>query len=404
MSTLLGSTLPTGIPLRGNAQAVQPAVPARVWLADDSAVEVEHTRTLLSRAAHQVETFSDGASLLERLEQPGVELPEVLLLDWLMPGITGLEVCRFLRDRYGPTDLPILVLTASTHEGALEEAFAAGANDYVAKPARAVELLARVRTLLQTRRDTEALRTRERDRARLLVEAEAERTRLTIVLSTLEEGVMLHDVRGVVSFSNAAAERLLGLTAEQLAGRTPADPHWGAVHEDGTPFPGEEHASMRALRTGQGIVGVTMGVRHADGRLVWLSINAQPYFEQDKRTLAGVVSSFADITVQVHARHRLESLAQQLRESEEHLRRVVESSGTGIWEMDTATETLVTDARFREMFGLSPDEPFPLEKGISIIHPEDRPRVARNLSAALAGDEGGRFRAEYRTVRGSDGR
>jgi DNA-binding response OmpR family regulator len=168
-----------------SAKDAQSAAAARLWLADDSAGEAEHLRNLLSRAAYRVETFADGESLLERLAQPGVETPELLLLDWIMPGLSGLELCRFLRERYGPTDLPILVLAASTHEAALEEAFAAGANDYVTKPARAVELLARLRTLLQTRRDAEALRARERDRACLLVEAEAERTRLTTILSAL---------------------------------------------------------------------------------------------------------------------------------------------------------------------------------------------------------------------------
>jgi PAS domain S-box-containing protein len=514
-----------------------------VWLADDSALEVEHTRGLLSRDAYRVETFADGASLLERLAQPGVEPPEVLLLDWLMPGVSGLEVCHFLRQHHGPTDLPILVLTASSHEGALEEAFAAGANDYVAKPARAVELLARVRTLLQTRRDAKALRAREQAHARVLAEAEAERTLLTTVLATLEEGVILQDARGVLRFSNAAAERILGLGAEEMSGRTSSDARWGAVREDGSPFPAEEHAPMRALRTGRGVTGDIMGLRHANGGRIWVSVNAQPYFEPDGRTLAGVVSSFLDVTArraaevererlvaqieaarvrlaaifentpaticilrgpdhvyelinpayqrlvglgrpllglpvrealpevveqgflelldgvyrtgtpflrhevpirldrrgdgtfedaflyqlyqpardaggqvvgidvfgfdvteQVRARHRLEALARQLRESEEHLLRVAEASGAGIWEMDIATETVVTDARFREMYGLSQDEPTPLEEVMAIIHPEDRPRVAQHLRAALAGDNGGRYRAEYRTVRDPEGR
>ena len=295
-----------------NTQGVRSAAPARVWLADDSPVEAEHARTLLSRGKHRVETFTDGAGLLERLEQPGVEMPELLLLDWMMPGVSGQEVCRYVRERYGPTDLPILVLTASTHEGALEEAFAAGANDYVAKPARALELLARVRTLLQTRRDAEALRVRERDLARVLAEAQAERTRLNTILSTLEEGVMLQDAQGVLRFSNAAAERLLGLDAEQMAGRTLADPRWGAVREDGSPLPGEAHAPMRALRTGQGVTGDVVGMRHADGRLVWLSINAQPYFEQDGTTLAGVVSSFFDITARKEAEAAREVFLQAL--------------------------------------------------------------------------------------------
>ena len=301
----------------------------RVWLVDDSPLEIEHTRGILSRA-YQVETFTDGASLLERLAQPGIELPELLLLDWLMPGVTGLEACHFLREHYGPTDLPILVLTASTHEGALEEAFAAGANDYVAKPARAVELLARVRALLQTRHDAKALRERERDRSLLLTEVEAERTRLTTILSTLEEGVMLHDVQGVVRFSNAAAKRLLGRTSEQMAGRPPMDPGWGAVREDGSPLPAEERAPMLALRTGQSVRGVIMGVRHSDGRLVWLSCNAQPYFGQDAKTLAGVVASFFDVTAQRAASSERERLLGEVEAARVRLETLFENAPAAI--------------------------------------------------------------------------
>ncbi|HLM66212.1 MAG TPA: response regulator, partial [Longimicrobium sp.] len=139
---------------------------ARVWLADDSALEAAHTRGVLSGARAEVETFANGASLLEHLAQPGVVPPDLLLLDWLMPGVSGLDVCRFVRERFSPAQLPILVLTASSCEEDLAEAFGAGANDYVTKPARAVDLLARVRTLLQARRDAEGLREREREHAR----------------------------------------------------------------------------------------------------------------------------------------------------------------------------------------------------------------------------------------------
>ncbi|HET9452503.1 MAG TPA: response regulator, partial [Aggregicoccus sp.] len=95
-----------------------------MWLADDSAGQVAHAQEMLA-ACCDVQAFSDGASLLEHLAAPGTVPPELLILDWRMPGISGLEVCRFLRERYTHAALPILVLTATTLEGDLEEAFAA---------------------------------------------------------------------------------------------------------------------------------------------------------------------------------------------------------------------------------------------------------------------------------------
>jgi PAS domain S-box-containing protein len=95
---------------------------------------------------------------------------------------------------------------------------------------------------------------------------------------------------------------------------------------------------------------------------------------------------------------RAEATRRALRESEERLRVVVETSGLSSWDVNLSTQEVVADARFRELFGLSPDEPFTLEKGLSIIHPEDSPRVARAVADAIAGRNGGHYHTEYRTA------
>ncbi|WP_309892677.1 PAS domain-containing protein [Archangium sp.] len=102
--------------------------------------------------------------------------------------------------------------------------------------------------------------------------------------------------------------------------------------------------------------------------------------------------------VALKALQQAEATRRALRESEERLRRVVEASGTGTFEVNVSTREVVADARYRELSGLSPDEPFTMEKGFALIHPEDRPRVARAVDEALAGKNGGHYQAEYRTV------
>jgi len=99
----------------------------------------------------------------------------------------------------------------------------------------------------------------------------------------------------------------------------------------------------------------------------------------------------------IEALRRAEATRRALRESEERLRVVVETSGLSSWDVNLSTQEVVADARFRELFGLSPDEPFSLEKGLSIIHPEDSPRVARAVADAIAGRNGGHYHTEYRT-------
>ncbi|MEI9948787.1 MAG: response regulator [Pseudomonadota bacterium] len=127
-----------------------PTVPerARVWLVDDSPLEREIARRLLAEQ-YEVEVFVDGPPVIERLATG--ERPDVLVLDWHMPQMSGLEVCRFLRERFDEASLPILVLTATGGQDDLLEGLAAGANDFVTKAFDPAELRARVGTLARAR-------------------------------------------------------------------------------------------------------------------------------------------------------------------------------------------------------------------------------------------------------------
>lgn len=119
-----------------------------MWVVDDSPVEAEMAARLLA-AHHEVRTFHDGASVLE-LFATGLR-PDVLVLDWHMPDTSGLDVCRFLRQRFDPASLPILVLTAAGGPEETLDSLRAGANDFVAKTSNSEEFQARVRTLLGVR-------------------------------------------------------------------------------------------------------------------------------------------------------------------------------------------------------------------------------------------------------------
>ncbi|WP_224247826.1 hybrid sensor histidine kinase/response regulator [Hyalangium gracile] len=115
-----------------------------VWVVDDSPTEIEAIRRSLSSAC-RVEVFSNGEAMLEALHQHGP--PDVLVLDWQMPGLSGLEVCRYLRGTPSTAMLPVLILTGHARPEDVEEALLAGANDYVLKPFQPAELLARVHAL-----------------------------------------------------------------------------------------------------------------------------------------------------------------------------------------------------------------------------------------------------------------
>jgi len=100
-----------------------------------------------------------------------------------------------------------------------------------------------------------------------------------ILFETMERGVVYQNRRGEIIDANPAAQRILGLSLNQLRGITSIDPRWQAIHEDGSPFPGETHPAMMALKTGKTIENVIMGVYHPDlNEHRWIRIRAVPKF------------------------------------------------------------------------------------------------------------------------------
>lgn len=121
------------------------------------------------------------------------------------------------------------------------------------------------------------------------------------LFETVPQGVVYHDATGAITAANPAALRILGLSLDQLQGRTSMDPRWRAVREDGSLLPGEEHPAMVALRTGQEVRNVLMGVhvpdRPENQSQAWILVSAVPLFEGG--ILHQVYATFEDITERV---------------------------------------------------------------------------------------------------------
>jgi len=149
-------------------ESTEPEPRPRVWIVDDSATETMITKRSLG-AGYDFETFDDGSVVVERLAA-GAALPDVVLLDWVMPGMAGPEVCEFLRSHPPTKALPIILLTASRIDtGDIVDGLASGANDYVARPFAAEELRARVDAVLRASQLRDAA-ARERKRLRAVNE------------------------------------------------------------------------------------------------------------------------------------------------------------------------------------------------------------------------------------------
>lgn len=119
-------------------------VMARLVLAEDDPAIIDPLLRALRRDGHEVVVAGDGPAALDTCRDPDTDL---LLLDLGLPGMDGLDVCRALRD--GGSRLPVVVITARGEEADAVVALDAGADDYVIKPFRLGELLARVRAQLR---------------------------------------------------------------------------------------------------------------------------------------------------------------------------------------------------------------------------------------------------------------
>ncbi len=133
----------------------------------------------------------------------------------------------------------------------------------------------------------------ERERASRALR-ESERRYRTLVTG-MASGLVLQSRDGSIVDCNPAAERLLGLTADEMRGRTSLDPRWRALREDGTPFPGEELPPMVALRTGTSQSEQVLAIHRPDGQVTWLSLNAEPLRDARGQVYA-VLSTFVNVT------------------------------------------------------------------------------------------------------------
>ncbi|MBU8545305.1 MULTISPECIES: phosphate regulon transcriptional regulator PhoB [Roseomonadaceae] len=128
------------------AEAIGSLAKPTILVVEDEAPLLTLLRYNLEKQGFRVEEASDGQEALMRVAEGK---PDLILLDWMLPALSGLEVCRQIRRRPNTRDLPIIMVTARTEDQDAVRALDTGADDYISKPFVMDALLARIRALLR---------------------------------------------------------------------------------------------------------------------------------------------------------------------------------------------------------------------------------------------------------------
>ena len=118
------------------------------------------------------------------------------------------------------------------------------------------------------------------------------------ILNSFSEGFVVYDKDGKIIYFNKMATTILGLTEDQLLGKSANDPIWKIIREDGSDYPGDERPAMRTIRSGEAYHDVIMGIQFSNQDTRWLKVNTCPIYEVYEGVEARVLVTFADITTQ----------------------------------------------------------------------------------------------------------
>ena len=121
----------------------------KIMLVDDSATVLMMERMILASERFQIVTAANGEEAQERAR---AELPDLILMDVVMPKVNGIEACKAIKQDPTTRHIPIILVTTRGEAESMEAGYASGCNDYVTKPVNSAELLGKIRNLLGSKK------------------------------------------------------------------------------------------------------------------------------------------------------------------------------------------------------------------------------------------------------------
>ncbi len=411
-------------------QSQQSQLPT-VLVVDDDPTNLQVTFELLKQVGILVKIAHNGERALQQLEHTSVDL---ILLDIMMPGLSGIETCNRLKSQPHTRDIPIIFMTALADVGSITKAFEAGGSDYITKPCFHQELLARVNTHLKIRQLYKNLKTRNAELQHNVTALQAtqqalqlahtelearvkERTAdLEAVNSRLEKNILeqrwteralreserrfrhviasISDHIYVMRITQDGQQRIIYLSPkiEAISGYSQSKflnnvDFWPSfvVHPDDQHIAKHQWTTLSKQRNSE----VVYRIIRADGSVIWVRDSARVAKEADELAIYGVIS---DITSRIQLQERLQAIRKTsqeltlLHDETAILKEVFQIIGDVI-EFSRASYALLNENKDRlEYWSFSPEG---WQRGITLAVGAEKgigPLVVRTGQAILISD------------------
>ena len=222
-----------------------------------------------------------------------------------------------------------------------------------------------------------------------------EQALLNRIMVTSPVGIAVVNREGQITFANPQAEKILGLSKQEITQRSYNAPEWHTTAIDGGPFPDEAQPFSRVMATRQPVFDVQHAIVWPDGRRVLLSINGAPIFDA-KGEIEGVAFAIEDITARKHAED-------ELRRNEFGLAEAQRIAHLGSWHLDLATNEVHWSEELYKIYGFDPALPPPLyTESMKLFTPESWERLSSAIARAT--ETGVPYELELETVNKDGGK
>jgi two-component system cell cycle sensor histidine kinase/response regulator CckA len=305
----------------------------RVLLVDDHEENLYLSRVLLESQGFEIDLARNGAEALAKARD---DPPDLIISDVLMPIMDGFALCRDCKADERLNAVPFVFHTATyTDQKDSQLAMAIGADAFITKPVEPEDFMTEITAVLSraesahstvprepeiaeadfAREHSEALirmveqKIQQVEHANRALQQEIAEHRQTAkslheserrfrgLFETMSQGVVYMDTDGRIVLANPAAERIIGVSQNEMLGKTALDADWGPAREDGSAFPYEEQPAAVTLRTREPVTGRIMGVHNrARDEQRWIMVDTIPQFLPGEATPSGIFATFGDIT------------------------------------------------------------------------------------------------------------